>query len=83
MVDALPRPEGLIQRDRGCVAGVGLNEYDPGLARTGDRPEFFYQPDLVDTAKTAEQVLAVASLFLTGLIIGLLFFVLVRGARRT
>ena len=34
--------------------------------------------NLEDTAKTAEQVLAIALLFVAGLIIGLAFFVLVR-----
>ena len=38
--------------------------------------------NLAETAKTAEQVLAVASLFLAGLIVGLLFFALVRSAGR-
>lgn len=40
--------------------------------------------DIENTAKTAEQVLAVASFFAAGLVTGLLFFVLVRttdGAR--
>jgi DMSO/TMAO reductase YedYZ molybdopterin-dependent catalytic subunit len=36
--------------------------------------------DIKDTAKTAEQVLAIASLFAAGLVIALLFFVLVRTA---
>ena len=38
--------------------------------------------DVAETAKTAEQVLAVITLFLAGLVVGLLFFVLVRGAGR-
>ena len=36
-----------------------------------------------NTAKTAEQVLAVALLFLVGLVIGLLFFVFARSARKS
>ena len=36
--------------------------------------------NIKNTAKTAEQVLAVASLFLAGVVVGLLFFVLVRTA---
>lgn len=36
--------------------------------------------NIKDTAKTAEQVLAIASLFFAGLLIGLLFFALVRTA---
>ena len=38
--------------------------------------------NIAETAKTEEQALAVASLFLAGLLIGLLFFVLVRKAGR-
>ncbi len=38
--------------------------------------------DIKDTAKTAEQVLAVATLFVVGVIIGLLFFLLVRTTDR-
>ena len=38
--------------------------------------------DVAQTAKTAEQVLAVFTLFLAGLAVGLLFFMLVRGAGR-
>ncbi len=38
--------------------------------------------DPAETAKTAEQVLAVITLFLAGLVVGLLFFLLVRGAGR-
>ena len=34
--------------------------------------------NIKDTAKTAEQVLAISSLFLAGLVIGLLFFILVK-----
>ena len=38
--------------------------------------------NIKDTAKTAEQVLAVVSFFVAGLIIGLLFFAVVRTTRR-
>jgi DMSO/TMAO reductase YedYZ molybdopterin-dependent catalytic subunit len=38
--------------------------------------------DVAETAKTAEQVLAIFTLFLAGLVVGLLFFVLIRGAGR-
>ncbi len=66
--------EWLIRVLPGSVVNFGLDLTLRVLAGLG--------LDIKDTAKTAEQVLAVASLFLAGLLIGLIFFGVVRSNNR-
>jgi DMSO/TMAO reductase YedYZ molybdopterin-dependent catalytic subunit len=66
--------EWLLRALPGSLVTVGLDLTLGALSGLG--------LDVADTAKTAEQVLAVITLFLAGVIVGLLFFVLVRGAGR-